>query len=70
MTPHHPSGDPVTQAALGSGAGLLALVTSEVVTGWAQAASAVVGALILVVTLANGVIRLRRDSKDDIGKNT
>ena len=42
---------------------VIALLTSEVVTGWARAASAVLGALILVVTLSSGIVRLRREMR-------
>ena len=58
MTSPH---DTILQTGIGGGLGLVALVTAEVVTGWARATSAVVGAMILLVTLANGVVILRKN---------
>lgn len=51
---------PPVATIVGGGLGLVAVVTSEAVTGWARAASAVLGACILLVTLVNAIRKGRK----------
>ena len=59
MTPSHDQ--PVASAIIGGGLGIVAVITSEAVTGWARAASAVIGAGILFVTLVHAIVKLRKE---------
>ena len=46
--------------ATGVAGGTVFVITAEMVSGWAKAGSAVVGFLILCVTLVHGVVKLKR----------
>lgn len=61
MTSSHEM-NPVASSFIGGGLGLVAVITSEAVTGWARATSSVLGACILLVTLVHSIRKLRKDS--------